>query len=91
MLNNPRVLWPLILGILMIVTGIALFTWFNLAVLTPAEVQRLEAGGSGESSFFESFALFGSPLIVLAGAAFLGSAWAASRKPDLGKLVYRQI
>lgn len=91
MLNNPRVLWSLILGILMIATGITLFIWYNVAVLTPAEVQRLEVGGSGEDSLFESFTLFGSPVIILAGVAFLGSAWAASRKPDIGKLVYRQI
>lgn len=59
--------WIFILGALLLAAGVVMFTWYNIAVLTPAEIQRLEDGGSGEDTIFESFALFGSPIIALIG------------------------
>lgn len=76
----------LITGVLLLVISGVLFTWYNTAVLTPEEIQRLEAGGSGEDTAFESFALFGSPVIALAGAAIIIVALVVSRKRNPAKL-----
>ncbi|PCC28712.1 hypothetical protein CQ010_06400 [Arthrobacter sp. MYb211] len=80
MRKSQRNVWGLIIGSLLLIIGVVLFTWYNMAVLTPAEIQRLEAGGSGENTAFESFALWGSPVLALAGAAIIAMAWMVKRK-----------
>lgn len=72
--------WILVSGVLLLVISAALFTWCNTAVLTAEETPRLEAGGSGQDTAFESLALFGSPAIALAGTAILIVALRAGRK-----------
>ncbi|GAA2943363.1 hypothetical protein GCM10010525_04090 [Glutamicibacter bergerei] len=80
MRKSQRNVWGLIIGSLLLIIGVSLFTWYNTAVLNSAEIQRLEAGGSGENTAFESFALLGSPVLALAGAAIIAMAWIAKRK-----------
>lgn len=77
---QKRNTWFLVTGSLLLITGAVQFTWYNVAVLNAAEIQRLEAGGSGEDTAFESFALFGSPVLVLAGVALIAFALLAKRK-----------
>lgn len=77
---SQRNVWILIIGSLLLIVGAVLFTWYNVAVLNAAEIQRLEAGGSGEDTAFESFALFGSPVLVLAGVGLIAFALLAKRK-----------
>ncbi len=80
MQKSQRKVWMIVTGALFLAISIGLFTWYNTEVLTPEEVQRLESGGSGGDTAFESFAAFGSPLIALVGIAIIIFALRAGRK-----------
>jgi len=86
MQKSQHNVWIFITGSLLLVLGAVLFIWYNTAVLTSDEIQRLEAGGSGEDTAFESFALFGSPVITLAGAAIIVVSLVAKRKQNFTTL-----